>query len=704
MVRRLVKLSIFNLTYFVVLSTSAGIVSDDAKMFFAGGDWLPDAVPNSAIYDSTDISSKELRLTTNVTAALYSTVSAFLERVAVEDRWEFQQLSDFKTNILLNTSVWWANPSNRVIRTARLLEGPPGTGESYLGTCRDYLFRLANSTAPSWMEGDYWGSSRLDEQLRAAAEFPEFGWFGGTFEDNTNAFRQVFSNDAYPSIWPEFQSCSNDPAWKVEGSPVRHTGLCEALELFHYGDFYPAWVFDPNEWSVRDTAVYTNPSPASCYRILTDRFDGHASAITNATRRLSYYQAGTLEAAIASIDTEYMRILPEDGPYKIYQLSYSHSRSGIAHATVTNATVGTDGTVEFPLPSLTWQDTESWTMTTNNPYDLEFDTSDQPNYALLSDSSSIAGHIDASASISLSYYELSSMLSHAVAYCGTNEFSAHAYAYSAPSPTIEILFWTTPYPPRYYSESRAFTATELRLTCTVAASRGAVVRTTGDVWERDDVSDTYPYWREGDKRYVDAYLPEIQLIACETRYGARNDSPYSGDEPDWYKEPQYRQYWPGNPYYAYTQHLDFRATNVGTFALPNLCLSAWRRERLRFRDAIYSFAAGFGGVNLESRESIAGFPASVLSSLKGQMPTSCRGTLDADHPGRKFTAQKTDDAIIIDGAPFAPGDNLLIGWATVAIDDPHLSASMPSNTLFTVTGTCQPATRVRWKFKNLHEE
>lgn len=701
MYRRLILFLHF--TFCILHSASAGIVSDDSKMFFSGGDWLPDTVPNSAIYDSTDISSKELRITTNVTAALYSTVSAFLERIAVERRWEFQQLSDFKTNTIMR-NVWWGYPSNRVIRTARLLEGPPGTGESYIGTCRDFLSRLANSTVTPWMDGDYWGSSKLDDQIGAAAKFPEFGWFNGAFEDNTNAFRQVFADDAYPSIWPEYQSCSNDPAWKVEGSPVRHTGLCEAMELFHYGDFYPAMAFDPVEWNVQDTAVYTNPSPASCYRILTDRFGDHASAITNATRRLSYYQLGTVEAGIASVDTEYMRTRPEDGPYKIYQLSHAHSRSGIARATVTNATVGTDGTVEFSMPPLTWQDTESWSVTTNKQYGQEFDTSDQPNYALLSDSSSIAGHISASTSIRLSYYDLSRMLSCAVDYCGVDEFSAYAYVYSASPPTLMIEFWAA-YSSSYYSESQAFTVTELSLTCTVAASRGAVVRKTGDVWEREDVSDTYPYWSwSRDKLYIDTYLPEIQLIACETRYGARNDSPYSGDEPDWGKDPYYHQRWPGDTYYAYTQRLDFRAVNAGAFTSPNLCLGAWRRERLRFRDAISSYAASFGGVNLESRESVAGFPASVLSSLKGQMPTSCRGTLGADHPGRVFSAQKTDDAIIIDGSPFTPGDLLHVADVDVAIDDPHLSASMPSNTLFTVTGTCQPATRVRWRFKNLHEE
>jgi len=691
-------------TFCILHSASAGIVSDDAKMFFTGGDWLPDAVPNSAIYDSTDISSKELRITTNVTAALYSTVSAFLERFVVEGRWTFEHLSDFKTGIL--SYAWWGYPSNRVIRTARLMEGPPGTGESYIGTCRNYLQGLANSPAEPGSYARSWGSSKLDEQLGAAAEFPEFGWFGGTFEDNTNAFRQVFADDVYPSIWPEYQSCSNDSVWKVEGSPVWHVGLCNALDLFQYGDFYPAKTFDmdlPDTACLAESAVYTNPSPASCYRILTDRFGDHASAFTNTTRRLSYYRLGTIEAGIASIDTEYYVYAIGDAMFKIYQLTHSHSRSGIARATVTNATVGADGTVEFSMPSLTWQDTELWTMTTNRQYGQEFDTSDQPNYALLSDSSSVAGHIDASASISLSYYELSRMLSEAVDHCGTNEFSVHAYLWTTTPPTLEINFFAMPYYYPTYSVHQATTVTELSLSCTVAASRGAVIRTTGDI--RESEADTYPYWYEYDKRYFDMYLPEIQLIACETRYGARDDSPYIGDEPDWERDPYYIQYWPGTTYGAYTQHLDFRATNVGTFALPNLCLSAWRRERLRFRDAIYSFAAGFGGVNLESRESIAGFPAGVLSSLKGQMPTSCRGMLiNGGDSGRSFTVRKTDDAIIIDGSPFMPGDHLHVADVDVAIDDPHLSASMPSNTLFTVTGTCQPTTRVRWRFKNLREE
>ena len=165
MYRRLILFLHF--TFCILHSASAGIVSDDSKMFFSGGDWLPDAVPNSAIYDSTDISSKELRITTNVTAALYSTVSAFLERFAVGGRWTFEHLSDFKTGIL--SYAWWGYPSNRVIRTARLMEGPPGTGESYIGTCRNYLQSLANSTDEPGSYARSWGSSKLDEQLGAAA-------------------------------------------------------------------------------------------------------------------------------------------------------------------------------------------------------------------------------------------------------------------------------------------------------------------------------------------------------------------------------------------------------------------------------------------------------------------------------------------------------------------------------------------------------
>ena len=201
-----------------------------------------------------------------------------------------------------------------------------------------------------------------------------------------------------------------------------------------------------------------------------------------------------------------------DAAFKLHRLTYAHSRSGIARATVTNAQVRADGTVEFSMPPLTWQDTESWTMTTNEePYLVGYDSSYQPNYALLSDSSSVAGHIAASASISLSYYEFSQMLSHAVDHCGTNELLAAAYVYNVSPPTLTTIFQTISpsQPSHYYSESQAITPTEISLTCTVAASRGAVVRITGDFDERE--ADTCPYWNESDERYFDMYLPEIQL-------------------------------------------------------------------------------------------------------------------------------------------------------------------------------------------------
>ena len=61
----------------------AAIVSDDAKMFISGGETLPDQVPNRAYYDAEAPAEKELRLTTNVAAAVASCYSGLCERGVV---------------------------------------------------------------------------------------------------------------------------------------------------------------------------------------------------------------------------------------------------------------------------------------------------------------------------------------------------------------------------------------------------------------------------------------------------------------------------------------------------------------------------------------------------------------------------------------------------------------------------------------------
>ena len=131
----------------------AAIVSDDAKMFLSGGEWLPDEVPNRAYYDDADPSDKELRLTTNVAAAVASCYSGLCERGVVGTEsgsawWERfgpdkLGMETFRTNELwggmFDSSVFWLNiPSNRLMNSRRVLS------YGQIERLRDVLTNFAN--------------------------------------------------------------------------------------------------------------------------------------------------------------------------------------------------------------------------------------------------------------------------------------------------------------------------------------------------------------------------------------------------------------------------------------------------------------------------------------------------------------------------------------------------------------------------------
>ena len=724
------KFIVLLFAFYVLHSSFAGIVSDYSKMFFTGGDWLPDAVPNSAIYDSTNIVEKELRVTTNVTAAVYSCLSGVWERLAVMQGmgYALDGLDEYKTLDFPYYREYWGIATNRCIQSARLVSGTT-TNLSILGECRAILDDVANPETDehygSWPWAR-WGSSKFDGLLGlepTKTALPQFGYENadGVW---TNKIARLFGD--YTRIWPEYSECLTDGVWKVS-QPYRHLALCEAIELFGNGEFYPAASFDPAKVYMDDTPVYSTPlADATCFGLLEDRFGrDNALQFTNDTRRLGYYQLGTVEAAIASMDTTYMDDWIYDLIYfNILDLTYEHALSWLSVESTAHVTFDSDQYCTFRTAASNWKKTETWTTRTNELYS----TSEQwPYYALLFDSPVYSGTVEGSAPFRVGYQIILDAWDHCVSQLeaeygpesGWRDTRIHVVMAPGPwsgGPTVAVSYrmstvaggGTRYYPPIDasmgvfnvdFDSSGTFEIHRLAY-----GARHARVSYSAD-YELDDVS-----IHSTAQHCFRDYSPSVECSSCEVLYGVKADSRY-GDEPNlglytYYVDGPFE--YDGMTYRDYTQLLDFALWRLDPVSSTNALASAWRRARANHRGMVRARAASFGGVDVEDIESVVPFAESAVGGIRNDVEAMSSGRWSIlCTPGAGTFSRGGGGFLFDDGSQtttLEPGGTLTIGSVQInaSLDNPV--GVIPSNTLFAVTGTCRPASRTRWTFKNLHEE
>lgn len=673
------------------------IHADFARMFTGGGEWLPDWVPDEAIYDAPGGVGKELRYSTNVQAAAAAVISGLLERYYLADGW---MGSYWPTSAIWSREAW----TNEMPYEAH--ENMPTAAERFVGTRRAALWpRLAkvrDKVLRRARYNDVWGwpymgSSQFPRPYGVDTEFPEFGWFGRGGILATNVLRSVRPDAEWAWVWPEFTSVDTDLVWRVDGPDLvtNHEGLWSAARFFAHGDGSSALA-----------VLYTNTAPTTCYGILEDRFGDAADRLTNETLRLSYYGLGTLEAALAAMDTTYMQFLPPPAYLRYVDLNYTHRIGSYLEAEV-EAELSRGGRLEWSLPYTEWIDEEVWTTSTNRA-GLRAD----PLFSLCSDSVDL----DASAGgtvcdLAVTFedlrevydtcYTVETNVWDGVEVVTTNRAARIAISYGRNANDFWIQLDAYDGLDRHLgTRDCGIDLGATNVTFTLRADVSAVRRATVVITEFGIESYAgFPPWQG---RQVEYYRPRIRLNALEDYYFATNAVPSRG----------YLDYSD-----AAEDGVDFRSVLCGEFDTTNALSLAWRNAALALHGEVARrYLADPRACVLSPREVVVPLDANILAGLKraalaadaGQLAvTWLYASVCVDYAGGggwfyDITMTRPDGTV--EYTTLDTGNQrLVLGRITVAVPvTPGSSATVETHSPFTANGSIVPATRVRWKFKNMY--
>ena len=339
-------------------------------VYFTGMGRLPEEVSGAAVYDTVDPAEKELRATTNVTAAVWSCIDGALERWGSRYGHYDPYAGDRSSCdwYLPDKYAWpWArtNDTSRFIFDYTLThrEIYPRYGETNtvkytynpLQDARDILRSVAN-------DGDvYFASSRWTSNPLP----PEFEWTRNGLMDD------LLPGLYTPGVMSWFNECAYDGSnhWKnVKGKDGRW--LAEwARYRFSWGDF------ELSAATVK--AIEDAKTPLRCDDEgliaggRTERFAGRFDlGLDVRNRRLDYYQLGAVEQALGASDIvlceEPVRVgsqlVPEGGA-----LSYTHIAAASTVGTV-EASTSASGEPMFTFHPGEWQTTNTWSTVTNRIY------------------------------------------------------------------------------------------------------------------------------------------------------------------------------------------------------------------------------------------------------------------------------------------------------------------------------------------------
>lgn len=399
---------------------------------------FPQEVPSKAYYTDQDYAGKELRITTNVASAVYSTISGLLERDAwmcnihddlsylnnsVQWRlwWDYEiyedqdsfidacRYQDFnRTDTYLSTAYKYA--TSRYIETRRLA---PAT---LLKDAREELILMATDTDrydatyshPCNISSRY--LLELGFQPQEYTRFPSFDW-------TSNLVCTIKSETEWGDVLPTvFSAPWGDGLWKTNDVPEGthyFSFLYPVLEWYiyfeeHYND---AWVdIEDVDWDwdatnltwniIRNISTQQSWTPVSW--ILYADFDwDYAERFTNETLRVDYYTIGTIEHAVGAIDTSYDLTEFNNDDLDVSDMSYQHKWSSYTPVEIVTTNTPTkvrneEGKWDIYIQVQAfdddnWKRTETWEETTNN---IDH-TSQHPFFTCTGDEPAYNGFLDA---------------------------------------------------------------------------------------------------------------------------------------------------------------------------------------------------------------------------------------------------------------------------------------------------------------------
>lgn len=396
---------------------------------------FPQEVPSKAYYTDLDYTGKELRVTTNIASAVYSTVSGLLEREAwmcnihddlsylnnsVQWRlwWDFEiyedqdsfidacRYRDFnRTDTYLSTAYKYA--TSRYIDTRRFHPA------SLLRNARNELILMATDTdrydetyRPCNISSRYLQNGYVEP---VNTRFPSFDW-------SSNLVHTIKSETEWREVLPTVLSAAwDDGIWKtknVDGGDYYLSYLYPVFEWYtyfeeHYND---AWVdIEDVEWDWDSTnltwniirKITTQQSSTPMAEALWQVFGDMAERFTNQTLRVDYYTMGTVEQGVGAIDTSYDLSEFNNDDLDVSDMSYQHKWSSYTPVEIVTTNMptkvrneegGWDIYIQVQaLDDDDWERTETWEETTNNINH----TSQYPFFTCTGDNPAYNGFLDA---------------------------------------------------------------------------------------------------------------------------------------------------------------------------------------------------------------------------------------------------------------------------------------------------------------------
>ena len=353
----------------------AEVESTKALQFFTLTDdiTLPDYVPPKAYYDSTDLSGKELRATTNVASATWSMLSGLLERIILPqsytvygadtmthkiDFYEVESIEEY-FQVCKKNHLWtlrgnlekFSNPTNRIINTTRINPYNLDLVQKTLQEFTDkYFFYDDNTLSSRYLQGTY-------------SMFPDFDW-------TTNSLFYVRSNEKWAETLLTLHSCQPDSLWKINDDTGNNAlkEVCRFFEQFEW-DWHEQWYTDPisaNEWKFCNQSSICNLRE----QILNPVFDTKAENFTNKTLRLHSTTLGTLQHSIGALDVSYILGVIASPPYLNECLSHNRIRSSYTSPKNVTIEISSKEPLVATVPefSSSWAREEIVETRTNNSY------------------------------------------------------------------------------------------------------------------------------------------------------------------------------------------------------------------------------------------------------------------------------------------------------------------------------------------------
>lgn len=657
----------------------ATILSIASRMFFSGGDWLPDAVPGSAMYDTWDGADKELRVTTNVQAAVASCYSGLMER-SLYTGWYDETIFDMlRTDEARRTSDFpYGTPDkfdhlrfgeNRKIGTARLTDD--------LGALRD---ELRNVTSKDRWIYCSWGSTQwpLSDGL-------------ATWDWTSDDMLERLGADVWKDFMIQFSSCPTDGVWRVDGE-ISHSALGRVIDFFRWTGEDQDWTFDEE---LRD-CILTNASSVTCYGILEDRLGTNAVKFADDSRRLIYHKLGSIETAIRAMDRTFDGNMTKR-PFTYLDLNYAHR---LSHYTDFEEVAATP---DFSRMKLTvsqmsdpgWKVRDTISVTTNESYCGSYEN---PIFLLRGDTPEPMMYVTVKSDITITKDILDAM------------FMRHDFSADIPGFDIVVRGRTIALEP-IYSQPQDGSATidlpqnPFRRQMSVGISRQTRVGFTTGRLVTNQVDRVYHPcelpWKER-MPSVDLYVGEMRLLStnqCVNMDRIINDGGFRYSDVD-----------PHGMLVESRLRLPRRSCST-----TNLLLTAWNSERMAHHADTASYLTHHLGCSIQDPSSLLPIPGEKVANMRQEAEKVTQGDLSVSvrmyriavvshNANGSYTVRYENglwdysEATVDDGSPLVIGELVMedSGYPkTIDVEGRHPCGA---------EGSIEPFFDIKWKFKNLYEE